>query len=287
MKKIISVALLTVIAGYLYAQNVQEENTIEKEYVEIEQEDSIQPYDNTDQDGYTNQNQSIISNEDLEKNPSDDYLKSQPLDYDDCINRCKEYKKNDIRNSDLKTKSSWYIGFGLGSGRGAIEGDSFNKIFDSFADSPYVYSCSKSTPVTLNFGVGAIINPKLHVGLDISAIYQTAEYYISGGEKAEIEFLVTNMLGAITYYPNETGFSLKGGLGISNSDFSTSGGPSIMNSSEQYSGYAFLIGVGYDFWLGKTFNLGLHVEYSRQNYNDSWAPKNSDFVNVYLSFYWL
>ena len=53
-----------------------------------------------------------------------------------------------------------------------------------------------------------------------------------------------------------------------------------------FTGYAFLIGAVYDFWLGETFNLGIRAEYSRQTYSDDEAPDDTDFINVYVSFYW-
>jgi len=293
MKKIIFSFLLTIVVGYLYAQNIQKEEVVQNEYVE--QEDFSQSNDYTGQNEDTNQNQSIIldENENLEEeqSPADDYNKGRTFDYDDRIDKLKQTKKNDLADNNIKTKSSWYIGFGLGSGLGRIEGTRFDKVFDSLADLPGVYKIEKSTPVTINFGVGGIINPNLHIGLDISAIYQDATYYESGYHNIPIEnemdFLITNMLCAVTYYPKVTGFSLKGGVGISSFDYSASNiGAFGDDFSGQYSGYAFLIGVGYDFWLGDTFNLGLHLEFSRQKYKDFMAPKNTDFINAYVSLYW-
>jgi len=272
MKKIIFVTLLVIIAGYLHAQNIQEEET---------------------RDEVINQNQTIPLNQNPKEKPvvpSDDYAdENQPFDYDDCIKKCKEMKKseakkakkNETKKDEAKTKSDWYIGFGIGGGRGNIEGDSFKSWFNLFGEELGAGSSSIESPVTINFGLGLILNPNLHIGWDVSAILQTAEYIYGHNEKMQIDFFVTNMLAAVTYYPNVTGFSLKGGAGFSNFDYAVDG------YSEQYYGYAFLAGIGYDLWLGETFNLGLRLEYSKQYYNDSKAPKNTDFVNVYVSFYWL
>lgn len=187
--------------------------------------------------------------------------------------------------ADEHHKSIWYIGFGLGSGQGWIEGDTFSKYFDNEGD--YIgIKPEKSPMITFNFGIGAILNPNLHIGFDGSAIRQTATYN-SAGLKGEYTYQINNYLLAVTYYPDETGLSLKAGIGFADMQWDVTGDLFYSHFTETYTGNAYLIGAGYDFWLGDTFNLGLHVEYSKQNYNNSKAPSDSDFVNIYVSFYWL
>jgi len=151
-------------------------------------------------------------------------------------------------------KSSWYIGFGLGTGDGGweVEGEgiTFNEWFEGLSTTPRV---------TLNFGIGGIINPKLHLGFDLSAIRQEGDGVIYGYD-VEGNIQINNYLVALTYFPNSEGFFLKGGAGISSIIYEISSG--LTSTSESYSGTALLGGLGYAFWLGKSFNLCLNAEYS-------------------------
>jgi hypothetical protein len=174
-----------------------------------------------------------------------------------------------------KKKSSWYIGFGVGTGILEMEGETAedyldDQDFDNVGDE-----------LTLNFGVGAILNPKLHLGFDLSAILQ--ELDLDNSHRSEL-YQVNNYFAALSYYPWKKGFFVKvgGGLSVLVYDEDTDKN----NNLDTYGGAGYLVGLGYDFWLGKSFNLGIHAEYSRQAYNDKDAPDDTDFLNVYLSFYW-
>jgi hypothetical protein len=175
--------------------------------------------------------------------------------------------------AEEKQKSSWYIGFGVGTGELKVEGETMEDAFDEYP------SIDVGQELTFNFGVGKILNPKLHLGFDASAIRQSAE-----DDSDSIDLQVNNYLAAITYFPKEKGLSLKAGVGISALVYEID--TSFVDESETYAGLGFLLGLGYDFWLGKSFNLGIHAEYSRQSYNDSDAPDDTEFTSIYLSFYW-
>ena len=179
-------------------------------------------------------------------------------------------------------KSSWYIGFGLGTGDGAweVNGEevTFNEWFEGVSTSPRV---------TFNIGIGGIVNPKLHVGFEGSGIRQEGDGEIYGyGVEGNVQ--INNYLAALTYFPNGEGFFLKAGAGLSSIryEISTSIYSSVVSVSESYSGTALLGGLGYAFWVGKHFNLCINADYSVQNYTDDEAPDTSHFWNLYLSFYW-
>ena len=80
------------------------------------------------------------------------------------------------------------------------------------------------------------------------------------------------------------GLFLKAGAGISALYYRID--TPIFDQTETYSGTGFLLGIGYDFWLGESFNLGIHAEYSKQSYSESDAPDDTEFTSIYLSFYW-
>jgi opacity protein-like surface antigen len=172
-----------------------------------------------------------------------------------------------------KVKDTWYIGFGLGSGDVSVspeEGTGFD-----FSDD------KDSTQVTLQIGVGAIINPNLHIGFDISALRSQAD-----GDGYSLARQINNYFGVLTVFPVELGFFLRGGGGISTYriDVEIDG---IGSNSDTVSGFGLLGGLGYAFWLGESFNLCLNFDYSYQTFDD--AEKfvgNTSFYNVYLSFYW-
>jgi len=191
-----------------------------------------------------------------------------------------------IHGQENKSKSDWYIGFGIGSGRDFAEGDSFQKIYKDWGDDAEVrINKDSSYPVAINFGLGLILNPYFHSGLDISAIRQQCEYKY-GGWDGTAAMQINNYLAVIKYYPIETGFSLKGGFGLAAFYVSTEGDIFDDESEEYYGGKAFLFGAGYDFPLGDTFNLGIHAEYSKQTYSGNKAPSYTEFFNIYISFYW-
>jgi hypothetical protein len=177
---------------------------------------------------------------------------------------------------ESQEKSNWYIGFGIGGGDLKIEG---KRLDDELGDVP---GLDIGTEVMINLGVGMILNPKIHLGLDVSSIGQTVK---SDMVRSELDLQVTNIFGAATYYPMDKGLSIKGGLGPSVLRAKTVF-PGGLEKSEDYNGFGMLLGLGYEFWLGKSFNLGGRLEYSKQYYNGDQAPDDTEFIALYLSFYW-
>jgi len=177
--------------------------------------------------------------------------------------------------AEEKNKSSWYIGFGVGTGVLEIDGETLEDYYD---DSSHI---DVGDELTFNFGIGAILNPKLHLGLDISAVRQEVDSDSSG---ASADYQINNYFAALSYYPMTKGFFIKVGGGLSALVYDYDNGP--YEDSDTYAGIGYLVGLGYDFWLGKSFNLGIHAEYSKQTYSDSDAPDDTDFINLYLAFYW-
>ncbi len=176
-------------------------------------------------------------------------------------------------------KSGWYIGFGLGTGDAGWEVDGKSYTLDDYFEGVD----SVSPKVTINFGVGAILSPSIHIGLDISAVRQEGSISTTYGDfTAALQ--ITNTLGVLTYFPMNEGLFLRIGAGVSNisQEFQFLG----EQKSNSYSGFAYLGGVGYALWIGQTFNLCLNFDYSAQSYSDNEAPDNSHFWAFYVSFYW-
>lgn len=179
-------------------------------------------------------------------------------------------------------KSSWYLGFGIGTGDGSLENkygysDNISNAFGS--------GWNYSPRVAINFGVGSILNPKTHLGFELSAIRQDATYS-SSGISGSASLQINNYMAIATYFPMISGFFVKGGAGLSYLQWEANA--SVPGYSEHisdtYSGMGIIGGIGYAFWIGETFNLCLHFDYSYQEYGE--YIDNSNFYAVYISFYW-
>jgi len=177
-------------------------------------------------------------------------------------------------------RGAWYIGFGLGSGEGWAtdngESKSFTEWFDTFNMNP--------TKITINFKVGATVTPNLLIGFDCSAIRAWASEEIMG-ENFDVAFQANNYDGMVTFFPRGEGFFIRGGLGLA--AFVTQISAPGNSETDTVSGFGIVFGGGYAFWLLKSFNLTLNLDYSIQSYEESDdGPDSSSFLNIYLGFDW-
>jgi hypothetical protein len=179
-----------------------------------------------------------------------------------------------------KEKSSWYIGFGLGYCDGGL---TFSGKESSFND---LTEGLDSNKVAINFGVGAILMPTLHLGFDVTAMGLVAVGEIgSQGTFEDVSVFIYNYLAMITYFPMTTGPFLRAGAGVSMYNAQINFGSAHYSKSDV--GFGCLAGFGYAFWLGKTFNLALNFDYTFQKYpKKEYKPEDSHFWTIYVSCYW-
>lgn len=167
-------------------------------------------------------------------------------------------------------RRSWYIGFGIGSGYGWFdfpgESISFNEMFEGF----------NTATLTMNFKVGGTVSPYMLVGFDWTAIRRAGS---AEGISAAVQ--INNYDAVFTYFPFKEGFFLRGGLGFAGAIQDISG----YGIATAY-GFDILLGTGYAFWLGRSFNLTLNADYSMQFYGGGDEPDGSKFINIYLGFDW-
>ncbi len=173
------------------------------------------------------------------------------------------------------TKGLWYIGFGLGTGDGSFTDDGTEMTYDDVFE-----GLSSTVPLTVNLGIGAIVTQKIHAGLDISAVRKTGTIF-----DGTFAMQVNNYFGSVSLYPFNEGLFLKGGIGYSALVFEATGFVGG-DSTDTYGGMGGLVGVGYNFWIGETFNLGVNIEYTMQSYSDEDGPDSGNFWNAYVSCYW-
>ena len=184
--------------------------------------------------------------------------------------------------SSTQERDSWYIGYGLGGGLAAsYEINRTEFTFDGLLE---VEGLDKSLKISLNFKVGRTLTHKSLLGFDITAAGQTGSLATVFGT-VESQIQINNNLLMSTHFPREEGFFVRGGGGLSAMVNTVEG--SGKAAAAQVSGYGLLGAVGYAFWLGKSFNLTLNIDHSRQFYpSGSSEPDSSQFTIIYMGFDW-
>jgi hypothetical protein len=172
-------------------------------------------------------------------------------------------------------RSPWYIGFGIGAGDGntTVAGNtsSFHQLLATQG--------SDGFRLAGNFKVGATLNEKTLVGLDITVLraFGTASGFDTWVQVGNVDCM-------FTYFPMTYGLFLRGGGGLA---FLQTGigdrytGAQITND---YGGFGLLGGVGYAFWLGRRFNLTLNLDLSMQFYPWATDVNRSSMVLGYVGF---
>jgi len=167
-------------------------------------------------------------------------------------------------------RDSWYIGFGLGTGGGSASGQGSTFSFRELNGD------RSTTNVLLNFKVGATISPRLLLGFDLTAVRSAAD---QDGYDTAVQ--VNNYDAVATFFPMDTGLFVRGGLGLS--AISVESPVTTVTAS----GANVLLGVGYAWWLGRTFNLTVNLDFSAQSYGSSNdKPESSRVWALYAGFDW-
>jgi len=168
--------------------------------------------------------------------------------------------------------SHWYVGSGIGPGFGAkykLNGQSIT--FDDRLQG----ATDKTSPIALNIvNAGIALSPNLLVGFSGSAVSQTGKL---AGNNAHLQ--INNYLAALTWFPAEKGFFVRGGAGLSSILIDTG------VSSDRANGFGILVGAGYALQVARRHNITFTVDYSRQSYSgSSTKPDNSQFGGAYLGY---
>jgi len=168
--------------------------------------------------------------------------------------------------------SHWYVGGGIGPGFGAkykLNGQSI-----TFSDR-LQGATDKSSLLGLNIvNAGVALSPNLLFGFSGSAV---AQFGTIAGNDAHLQ--INNYLAALTWFPAEKGFFLRGGAGLSNILINTG------VSSDRAYGLGVLVGAGFAIPVARRHNITFTVDYSRQSYNgSSTRPDNSQFGAAYLGY---
>jgi len=168
------------------------------------------------------------------------------------------------------TRSSWYIGLGLGGASGQAVDTAGSLKLEDWVD---------ASPATLlvQFQAGVTLTPRLLFGGELSVLRIASN---TGGVTKAVQ--ITNLDAMLTWYPLERGPFLRGGAGLTSFRRDWTG-----YDTGQFGGANLTIGAGYAFWLGRTFNLVLHLDYSKQWYGaNAIALTNSSYAALWLGFDW-
>jgi hypothetical protein len=169
-------------------------------------------------------------------------------------------------------RDSWYIGFGVGSGGGWVT-DAGQR--DSFKE--FTYPGDRAT-FSFDFNIGATLTPRLLLGVEVGALGTSGS---TGGYDSSI--ITTYFDGVVTYFPMERGFFVRGGAG--SASLQTNAETPDGTFKGNWKGVNVLGGVGYAWWLGKSFNLVGQVDVTRAWYERR-GPDATDTVAVTLGFEW-
>jgi hypothetical protein len=132
------------------------------------------------------------------------------------------------------------------------------------------------------------VTPRLLLGFDLTAIGAAASYFAAGVGDVKRSLTIVNLDAVATFFPMQRGLFLRGGLGLSglSSEIEIDG----VSTSDSSSGANVLAGVGYAFWLGRSFNLTVNLDFSAQGYGDTESgapgPDSSSFWTLGLGFDW-
>ncbi len=122
---------------------------------------------------------------------------------------------------------------------------------------------------------GIALSPSLLVGFSGSLAGQTAT---RAGSDAHVQ--INNYFAALTYFPAERGFFVRGGGGFANILVDNGAG-----SGERSNGFGILLGAGYALPVAGRHHVTFTVDYSRQFYSgSSTKPDNSQFAAAYLGY---
>lgn len=175
-------------------------------------------------------------------------------------------------------RGPWYIGFGIGGGDA---GYTLNGQSVGYSD---MMRGLDSVRVAGNFQVGGTVLEQLLVGFDMLFIREQGSVG-TGGITVNAATQITDYNVMATYFPLVTGFFVRGGTGLALAIQDVSVG--VISQSESVSGFDVDVGVGYAFWLLKSFNLTVGIDLAQQFYSkQTGKPDDSRFWTFNLGFMW-
>jgi len=154
-------------------------------------------------------------------------------------------------------RNGWTFGFNLGGGSAGL----------SFADTT---STDREVGGTANIRVGYAVTPSVVIGLE--GLVWTRE--IEG-----VTWTLSVGGPAVTFYPGEQGFYLRGGIGSGSLD-AEAGSVTVSKT-----GFGILAAAGYEWRLARTLALGPQVDFAWMDVGDE-LTGNFFAFSAALNWYW-
>lgn len=137
--------------------------------------------------------------------------------------------------SARKVRHDWYAGFGFGIGGGNLRGTTD--------------AARGSVAITGLVRIGGRLTDRVGFGALGSTSF--------GGNAQEVSGF-SNLLAEALFFPiKDRGLGIAVGLGVSSAWLRTAGTDGMLVDRSTRVGAGFGLGVGYDFWLARRFNLGV------------------------------
>ncbi len=157
--------------------------------------------------------------------------------------------------------NGFFIGFNLGAGTAQIKNDG--------------ESSDREWGGAGNFRLGGAIKNNLLLGGEFTGWTRDQD-----GSTVSL----SSVLFAVTYYPTNEGFYLRGGMGFGSSHFSIDLGDDVTQSKDE-SGFALALATGYEWRLTKKFALGPQVEFNWMDIGGD-LVETANFFDATLGFNW-
>lgn len=153
-------------------------------------------------------------------------------------------------------REGWMVGFGLGGGTAEA------KVDGNGVD----VSSDRSGGGAGSFRVGYAVAPNLVLGLESHAwVRQETETIL--GTDTDLTTTLSEFTLAATWFPSESGFYLRGGLGGGTISQEVAIGSANVKVEE--SGFGLIAGIGYEWRLTRTFALGPQLDITYVNIGES------------------
>ncbi len=159
-------------------------------------------------------------------------------------------------------RNGFFLGFNLGGGSADVSFKGFE-------------SDGREGGGNANFRLGGAIKNDLLLGAESLA-------WAKDQDGSTVSLSMLNF--AVTYYPGDMGFFLRGGIGFASSSFETDLGGGLTLSKDE-SGFGMAAAMGYEWRLSGKFALGPQVEFAYLNIGGDLVD-TANFFDATLGFNW-
>ncbi|MFQ5511143.1 MAG: outer membrane beta-barrel protein [Candidatus Krumholzibacteriia bacterium] len=173
-----------------------------------------------------------------------------------------------LAGSHAHSRNGFLLGLGLGWGNAGAEVQGLNP--------------DRANSGSGNFRLGWALNDRVTIGLENTAWIKDFEI---AGTTADLRMTGTVTAFAVTVFPHNMGFYLRGGIGVATGAAKITSGNFTFDGTE--TGFGALASFGYEWRLAAKFALGPQFQYAYLNI-DGDGTNSVDFVSLtgQATWYW-